>query len=188
MNQDIDKHWSNYYNQGKDFGSITSQALTKLLDFVDQNLPRTCLDIGCGTGQLTRELHHRGYVCVGIDASASAARLAKSLTVQDGLNYMLFNIEDEAIKSLPKQPYSLITCKLVYAFIKDKPNFLSKITNLLAERGTFVIITPLTIDVPPEKRDIAVDFDQTMVELRMAFKTVQTYKKHGITYFICSKQ
>lgn len=185
MNQTTDRYWSDYYDQGKDFGLITSQALTKILSFVDQGLPKTCLDIGCGTGQLTRELYHRGYECIGIDVSARAVELAKSLTVRDGLDYMPFNIEDENINNLPKRPYSLITCKLVYAFIKDKPSFLSKVASLLTERGTFVVITPLTTDVPPEKAGIAVDFDQTIAELKTVFKEVQSYPGQSVTYFIC---
>ncbi len=182
-----DQHWSNYYDQGKDFGLITAQAITKLLSYVDDDLPKTNLDIGCGTGQLTRELYHRGYTCLGVDASAKALEIARSLTMREGLEYRQFDVEAEGIKSLSDQSYTLITCKLVYVFIKDKASFLSKVTSVLAERGIFVIITPLTTDVPPEKAGIAIDFDQTIDELRAAFKKVQLYPGQGVTYFVCSK-
>src|SRR5688572_1600088 len=114
--QDLDKHWSAWYDQDKDFILISSQAVSKILGNLDESLPKTHLDIGCGTGQLTRELYHRGYTCIGIDASSSAVKIAKSLTVRDGLRYLQFNADDGDFKTLPGQPYSLITCKLVYAF------------------------------------------------------------------------
>ncbi|MGH7196638.1 MAG: class I SAM-dependent methyltransferase [Candidatus Saccharimonadales bacterium] len=188
MRQATDKHWSDYYDQGKDFALVTSSAITKFLDFIDPTLPKTCLDIGCGTGQLTRELAHRGYTCLGIDASSSAVKIAKSLTVGPKLQYFHFDIENDGIGALPDQPYSLITCKLVYAFIKDKAAFLQKVSTLLASGGTFIIITPLKLDVPLEKTGIAVDYDTTLAELKDTFAPAKTYSYQGMAYFICKKR
>ncbi|MGH7196777.1 MAG: class I SAM-dependent methyltransferase [Candidatus Saccharimonadales bacterium] len=182
-----DQHWSGYYNQGKDFGLMTSQALTKLLSYVDGGIPKTNLDIGCGTGQLTRELYHRGYSCVGVDASAKAVEIARSLTVREGLEYQHFDIEVGNPTELPKHPYSLITCKLVYAFIKEKPTFLHKVAALLSEGGKFVVITPLLSDVPPEKAGIAVDLEQATAELLELFSKVEPYQGQGVAYLVCGK-
>ena len=125
-------HWNSYYDNGTDFGFITSQALSKLLSYTNPNVPKVALDIGCGTGQLMRELNHRGYQCLGIDVSGSAVRIAKSLTTRsDELQYLQSDIENVDIETLPLQPYSLITCKLVYAFVQNKGPFLKKVDELL---------------------------------------------------------
>ena len=147
-----DHYWSSYYSRGKDFRPITASALTRLLSFVDDAAPRTNLDIGCGTGQLTRELYHRGYSCFGVDVSAKAIEVARSLTVRDELEYRHGDIEADIINNALRQAYGLITCKFVYAFIKDKTRFLASIAQLLVDRGSFVIMTPLVGDVPSDKK------------------------------------
>lgn len=156
----LNAYWNHCYDSGRDFITIGPQSLTTLLSYVKKDQSKNCLDIGCGSGQLTRELQHRGYRCVGVDASSSAIKLAQSATTSADITYLHLDIEQANPADLPNQPYSLITCKLVYAFIINKPNFLANVCDLLADQGTFVVITPLKPDVPPEKSAIAVDFKQ----------------------------
>jgi len=130
-------------------------------------------------------LYHRGYRAVGIDASENAIRIARSLTTapSEKLSYVLFDIERDELSDLPDAPYGLITCKLVYAFIKDKPAFLKRVNELLAPQGTFVVITPLPEDTPPDKQHIAVPYEKTLQELRTVFPHVDTYREQSLTYF-----
>lgn len=117
------EYWDVCYESGKDFRFLKHQTVTRLLKYCVQDIKhRTCLDIGCGTGQLTRELTHRGYSCTGVDVSQKAIHIAQSLTVSDQLRYMCLDIERSDLRSL--RQYDLITCKYVYAFIADKPDFL----------------------------------------------------------------
>lgn len=189
MQDRLDQHWSNYYEQGKDFTLASSKSITKILGFVDPTLPKTCLDIGCGTGQLSREVYHRGYKVEGIDASSSAIRIAESLTTvsEDKLAYVHFDFERDDITLLPQAPYSLIICKLVYAFIKNKAAFLDRVSELLSPGGVFVIATPLLDNVPAEKKGIAVDYEVTMEFLKKTFR-VTSYAEAGLTYFVCHKK
>lgn len=187
MQTDLDKHWSAYYDKNADFRLIPSRLLTTMLEHTDQSLKKICLDIGCGTGQLTRELNHRGYECVGVDISLSAIRLAKSLTTRsDELHYLQFDIEKDDIDKLPIQPFSLITCKLVYAFIKDRAVFLDRVDKLLSPKGTFVVITPVHRRAD-EARPISVDFEATSHELRARFVDVAIVEEDGMVVFICHK-
>lgn len=186
---DTDDYWSDLYDTGRDFTLITSKSLSKVLSYADSSLAKTCLDIGSGTGQLTRELYHRGYVCGGIDISTSAVKIAQSLTVmpQDHLWYRHFDIEQDDVDKLPGQQYSIITCKLVYAFIKDKPAFLQKIKRLLAPGGIFVVITPHADDTPAERRNIAVN-NNDLALLSSNFNQLALYKDDQpgtpLTYFV----
>lgn len=163
----------------------SSGDISKFLAFADDAAIKTCLDIGCGTGQLTRELSHRGYRCVGIDASASAVKRAQSLTAvpAEHLSYLRFDIEHDDMKLLPRAQYSLITCKLVYAFIEDREIFFSRVAQLLAPDGLFVVVTPLPEDVTPEKRGIAAA-PEAMRQLAEAFEQVALYKSGTLTYFV----
>jgi len=186
---DLDTYWSELYDSGRDFTLTTSETLTKILSFTDPSLPKTCLDIGCGTGQLTRELYHRDYQCVGVDAATSAIKIAKSLTVapREQLNYVRLDVEQGELSELPSQSYSFITCKLVFAFIKNKPDFLMKVKELLSPGGIFVVITPHIDDVLKERRGIAID-DAELALLSANFNQLSVYKGHELNspliYFI----
>lgn len=185
MQHDLDHHWSHLYNQGRDFTLASSGQISKFLTFVSPTAPKTCLDIGCGTGQLTRELYHRGYAVVGVDASSSAVKLAGSFTTVSSskLSYQQLDIEQDGLSDLPHAPYGLITCKLVYAFIKDKPALLEKVQQLLAPDGVFVVITPLSDIVPPEKKNIVAS-EEDMRLLATSFRQVAKYDEAGMTYLI----
>lgn len=185
----IDTYWSELYDDGRDYRFVTSGELSKLLSYTDAAMPKTCLDIGSGTGQLTRELFHRGYRCVGVDAAASAITTASSLTTvsRKELQYIHFDIENDSIDKLPHKSYALITCKFVYAFMRDKSAFLNNVKHLLVPNGVFMVITPRVEDVAAERRDIAVD-DSELALLSANFKKLALYKGNesggALTYFV----
>lgn len=181
----VDEYWSELYDQGRDFRLMTSEELTRLLSYADDPTIKSCLDIGCGTGQLTRELYHRGYSSVGIDASTSAIRIARSLTIvsNEQIQYTHMNIERDDLSALLRRGYALITCKLTYAFIEDKAAFLERVRRMLIPNGRFIVITPRLEDAPIERRDIAVNNEHLRL-LSACFKEVALYKDHGLTYFI----
>lgn len=164
----------------------SSQEITRFLQHVPDDAPRTALDIGCGTGQLSRELYHRGYRVVGVDASSSAITIARSLTTAPAaeLRYIQRDVERTRLAKLPRRSYGLITCRLVFAFITDKGQFLRAVANVLAPKGALVIITPLLGHVPEQKRAIAVDPSATQALLEEFF-AVEFYEERGEGVFIC---
>lgn len=180
-------HWNHAYLAGHDFSVLKTGHITKMLEYVHTD-NKNALDIGCGTGQLTRDLYHRGFRVTGIDLAESAVQLARSATTvgDDLLTYRQLDIERDNTDTLPF-PFGLITCKNVYAFITDKPAFLQRIKQLLAADGTFLIISPLTDSVDTSRQHITVDFDTTIQELKRVFSSVKTYTDAaGLTYFIAT--
>jgi 2-polyprenyl-3-methyl-5-hydroxy-6-metoxy-1,4-benzoquinol methylase len=186
MKDESNQRWDSCYDHDRDFGLMTSHMLTRLLAYTDPNLDRSCLDLGCGTGQLTRELFHRGYSCLGVDFSESAIRLARSLTDQTSrLKYVRHDIEQPQAADLPQRNYPLITCKLVIAFIKNKEQFLRKVHDLLTPGGTFVVVTPVYIELE-EQTPISVDFNQTFALMKEVFTRVEHFPGAGnLVYFVC---
>lgn len=186
MLSSIDQHWSRLYEQGRDFRLISPKEIDQFLQYVSSDVPRTNLDLGSGTGQLTRELYHRGYECVGVDASLEAVKRARRLTsvASKVLSYVHGDLEgDDLYANEAHAQYGLITCKLVYAFIKDKPAFLEKVMGLLAPKGVLVVITPMLEDVEEDKKGIAVN-ENAIKLLEVYFNKVDLYKLNGLTYFI----
>ena len=188
-NQEIDVFWSGLYDQGRDYTLIRSQEISNFLQYADPASPNTALDVGCGTGQLTRELWHRGYKVAGVDISESAIKIAQSLTVVPAteLYYKRADIEQDAVADLPFQPYGLITCKLVYAFMRDKPAFLDNVVQLLDSKGVLVVITPLLETTPPEKKGIAASQEDVDL-LRGRCDQIAWYEERELGYFVgCHK-
>lgn len=187
MSPSTDQRWSNVYKRGRDFQLVSSQEIDHFLSYVLPEAPKTCLDLGCGTGQLTRELYHRGYKAVGIDASNEAVQRAKQFTTvpNEQLSYVQVDLEHDNLKEKTDtlSPYGMITCKLVYAFIQDKPAFLEKVKGILHPQGILVIITPMIEDVDEAKKGIAIKHDDLRL-LESYFGKVTVYKSHGLTYFV----
>lgn len=188
--QDEDKEWSKIYDRGRGFTLVTSRTLDRIFTFVDNSIPKTNLDLGCGTGQLTRELYHRGYECTGLDIASSAITRAQSATIRSGLQYFQFDLESDfnELSAIRGRKFSLITTNLVYAFIKDKVTFLSKVAGLLVDDGIFVIITPEIKTTPPEKSEIAIIYNEALELLKSVFAIVETFESNNLTYFICKNQ
>lgn len=161
--------WNTLYKTGKDFGTLPEHVI----DFIIKNTlpaaPKTFLDIGCGTGWLTRELQQRGYEGTGIDTAREAITIAKSRT--ELVRYHVCNIETDDLSTLSAASFGLITCKHVYAFIDNKLHFLERVAHLLAADGTFVLVTPL-LESSPDKPGIAVDGNVLRKDLDKFFTVI----------------
>lgn len=179
----LDIRWSSHYDQGREYRRIIPSELDKILSFVGE-ASKTALDIGCGTGHLARELYHRGYTVVGLDASTSAIDKARAAASDPSgrLTYVHADFERNDLPRLPRQPYGLITCKLVYAFIKEKPTFLERVRQLLVPGGSFVVVTPMPEDAPDKPAIAATAEDVDL--LSSTFKEAALYKEHGMTHFV----
>lgn len=187
MTHSIDEHWSSQYATGADFRSLHPAELLQVLTYVNGDLPQRCLDIGCGTGSLTRELYHHGYECTGVDISHQAVEIANKATMfNKKLRYVHANFESDTPVAIFDAPFSLITCKLVYAFISDKAAFLDKVYKIMSDDSVFVIITPIYTQ-RRHATPISVDKNKTLIELKEKFTHVSLLEFSWATCFICRK-
>ena len=188
--QAVQLRWDEIYSSGVDFTHTSTASLSRLLDASGlSGAHPSCLDIGCGTGQLVRELYHRGFQVLGIDISESAISIARASSIRndDVISYRTMDVESNDLLNLYFAPYDLITCKLVFAFIKDKPRLLERVYSALKDNRVFTVMTPLPEDVFPDKKHIAVVYDDTMSLLNEYFEEVESYREQSLTYFIARK-
>ncbi len=172
--------WSGLYKEGRDYTFTSTNELTKILNKIKTS--GKAIDLGCGTGHLTRELYHRGFKVTGIDSSDIAIEIATEASSY--IKYIQADLEESFPGIIKKNKYNLITCKLVFAFIKNEQDFINQTKDLLDKNGAFVIITPTLEQVVPEKLHIAVDKEKTLNLLKSAFKKVSYYQSLGFTVFI----
>ncbi|QES52114.1 class I SAM-dependent methyltransferase [Streptomyces venezuelae] len=108
---------------------------------------RPALDIGCGAGTVARHLHHElGYRTTGVDCSPSAITLAATLDPRSGPGpvWRCLDITTADLAALPEAAFALITCRLVYRWMGNKPAFLDRVRKLLPPGGTFWVVTEIT--------------------------------------------
>jgi SAM-dependent methyltransferase len=115
------------------------------------------LDIGCGTGELLRQLASRGFDVTGVDLSDVAIKKAQAHTG----TYIVGDFMDV---SLPAK-YDVIFINKVLAFANDKQAFLDKAKSLLSKNGKIVIITSILRseyedNYSPRLKSISVDIKQ----------------------------
>lgn len=137
--------WNKYYIEGSKYAPVSEIVLDKL-----ELRGGLALDVGCGEGELMRQLRDRGYKTTGIDL----AEAAKPDIIGDFMSY-----------DFGKQKYDLITANLVIAFMEDKKAFFDKMKSLLTKEGRIIIITPVLYNQYKDKysdkyTSISVEWDE----------------------------
>lgn len=93
------------------------------------------------------------------------------------------DFESDPLDQLGGTKFDLITCKLVFAFIKNPDSFIERVKAMLANNGAFVIITPTYEQVDEKKQNIAVDHTNTLELLEKAFTYVNHFELDGLTVY-----
>ena len=133
-----------------DAGAIPTKESTPRLDSFLQAVkneaagqPLTLLDVGCGSGRLSRRLFEQGFSVLGIDISPGAIHAARQRTVAaDAAGRSLrFEEADVAADDPPRLdggPFHVVVCQLVISIIgtiRQRANLLRHVHNVLRPSG-----------------------------------------------------
>ncbi|MER5741629.1 class I SAM-dependent methyltransferase [Streptomyces sp. NPDC002262] len=137
-------YWEPLWHSGRRYRPLCQAEKQLMAEHFGPGEGRPALDIGSGDGGLARHLHHElGYRTTGIDCSPSAITLAAAQDAGPGPTWQCLDIATGDLTTLPDAAYALITCRLVYRWMDDKPGFLSRVRRLLAPGGTFWVVTEI---------------------------------------------
>jgi SAM-dependent methyltransferase len=81
------------------------------------------LDVGCGTGQTTRDaarLASDGH-CLGVDLSASMLHVARDRAAREGVTNVEFRQADAAVEPFGNQVFDAVISRTALMFFADKP-------------------------------------------------------------------
>ncbi|MBU0675752.1 MAG: methyltransferase domain-containing protein [Proteobacteria bacterium] len=117
---------------------IQRSAAEKLIALLDIGRYDRVLDLGCGTGNLTRRLRTltNGMVC-GVDPSASMIREAQAQS-GDGTEYLQMAVEDLDFGD----PFTVIFCNSVFQWFRDPAKALTNCFRALQPGGRMGIQAP----------------------------------------------
>lgn len=169
-----DTDWNAQYENNRDYVWLSTAQLTHILSRVGVPKSPRALDIGCGTGQLCRDLVHRGFVVRGVDYSDEAIHQARQSTVLSTavIRFDVCDVEKETIDTEDK--FDVIFCKYVFPFIANQDAFLKKVVSLKIDTGTFVVISPDPASLPAARQHIAMDHQNIMAILSTHFSDVSS--------------
>ncbi|MFI1801864.1 class I SAM-dependent methyltransferase [Streptomyces sp. NPDC020379] len=147
-------YWGELWASGRQYSPLGETETTFLDQHAGPGRGRLALDIGCGDGALTRHLAELGFQATGLDCTPVAPALAEPSA--GPVQYCCVDFEAPQQPPLPQRAYALITARLVFAFIKDKPAFLSRVRSLLTFGGVFWVVTPIAERLPPDQASIGI--------------------------------
>ena len=103
------------------------------------------MDLGCGTGELTRALHERTRARSTLGLDSSRAMLERSADhAGDGLTFELGDIAEWA----PSEPVDLIFSNAALHWIDDHDELFTRLTCALAPSGQLAVQVPANHDHP----------------------------------------
>lgn len=139
------------------FAAERKQPFLDLAALVEPRPRMRVADLGCGTGELTRELHEflGAAETLGIDDSESMLRKAHGVATET-LRFELQRVEDFA----PARPFDLIFSNAALHWVADHEQLLARLTGFLSADGQLAVQMPANDGHPSHRvaAEVARDF------------------------------
>ena len=130
--------------QYEKFKGERAQPFFDLLDLVQSRNPARVVDLGCGTGELTKILHEKVGAGSTLGIDSSAEMLAKSPQGVAGLRFERREIE--AFFEENGEPFDLIFSNAALHWVEDHDTLLDRLARRLAPHGEIAIQMPANFD------------------------------------------
>ncbi|WP_405204967.1 class I SAM-dependent methyltransferase [Aquimarina sp. LLG6339-5] len=130
---------------GTDYNSTRSAdpyLFNRLLTLLNPSINGTYLDIGCGTGNYTKQFDKRGYQFIGIDPSSEMLEKAKT-----PINNVFWEIGKAETLSLSKNSIDGIIASLTLHHWDNLDLGFASLHNVLKSTGNIVIFTATPIQM-----------------------------------------
>lgn len=132
-------------NQYDKFKNERSQPFFDLVDLLQPTQAPRIVDLGCGTGELTKVLHERfaSANTMGIDSSAEMLKKA-SAQIGDRLSFEIENIEQWS----QPQAFDIVFSNAALQWCGNHRSLFAKIKSSLREGGQIAVQMPMNHDYP----------------------------------------
>jgi trans-aconitate 2-methyltransferase len=131
--------------QYEQFERERSAPFFDLLDLVEPCPGGRVVDLGCGTGELTRSLHERTGASTTLGVDSSPAMLERSAShAGEGLTFELGDIAEWA----PSEPFDVVFSNAALHWADDHVELFARLTSALAPGGQLAVQVPANHDHP----------------------------------------
>lgn len=130
----------------EDYDRVRPTYPAALVDRACAGLPvgARVLEIGCGTGKLTRELAHRGFRLEAVEPGPAMMEVARR-SVEDAVTFHLGRFEDV---ELPEDAYDAAFSATAFHWVDPAVGW-SKVARLLRPGGIFALLAHLAGNTSP---------------------------------------
>lgn len=125
------------------FRNERSQPFFDLLSLVKPGLEMRVVDLGCGTGELTRHLHHQLHARETVGLDNSEAMLAKTVELAGG--GLRFGKSDIGSWT-PEGSFDLVFSNAALHWVPDHEALFARLTAALSEGGQLAVQMPANHD------------------------------------------
>jgi trans-aconitate 2-methyltransferase len=131
--------------QYEKFKSERSRPFHDLVSLVQPSGVRTIVDLGCGTGELTKHLHEKIGAERTLGTDSSAQMLAKATSFAgSGLTFERTPIEEFA----PMVPFDLVFTNAALQWLPNHRELIPRVLKWVAPHGQIAIQVPANFDHP----------------------------------------
>jgi trans-aconitate 2-methyltransferase len=129
--------------QDERFRAEREQPFHDLVAMITRRPAGRVVDLGCGTGLLTVDLHHEieATETIGVDSSDSMLERAGSLNV-DGVRFVRGDISEWE----PGAPVDVVFSNAALQWLPDHPRLLARLTGMIASGGELAVQVPANFD------------------------------------------
>ncbi|MDQ6800478.1 MAG: methyltransferase domain-containing protein [Acidobacteriota bacterium] len=128
--------------QYEKFKAERAQPFWDLVALIDPRQHMRILDLGCGTGELTRLLHKQLLARETLGIDKSAAMLEKAPTTP-GLHF-----QNAAIEEFDQKGFDLIFSNAALHWVQDHEPLFARLTGMLTRDGQLAVQMPANDDHP----------------------------------------
>jgi SAM-dependent methyltransferase len=125
----------NWANEGSEKNYVRRLFLENLDPYLDNVKSMHVLDVGCGLGWLTNEIQTKGGNVIGIDSSKK--NLQKAQRFYSDCNFL----HKDFFEYNPKEKFDRVFVIMVFEHIIELNKAYEKLSRLLKENGSLIIIT-----------------------------------------------
>ena len=159
--------WVQKYSLGP-----TRREVKKLvLPLLEKNKELKILDIGCGTGQLIKEISDKYKMVnyLGIDVSENMIDIAKKNNKGNNIKFKISSIE--TFDTVDR--YDIIICTHAFPYFPNKEDMIKKISELCNKKGQVIIVNSSTNSL----KDLIINFFLKATTSKARYLSIDNMKK-----------
>ena len=144
--------YNNLWVQKYSLGPTRREVKKIVLPLLEKNNELKILDIGCGTGQLIKEIsdHYNKVNYLGIDVAENMIEVAKKNNKGKNVKFKTSSIE--SFESNEK--YDIIICTHAFPYFPNKQEMIKKMAGLCNKKGQVIIVNSSTNSL----KDLIINF------------------------------
>ena len=163
--------YNNLWVQKYSLGPTRREVKKIVLPLLEKNNELKILDIGCGTGQLIKEIsdQYNEVDYLGIDVAENMIEVAKKNN--KGKNIEFKNSAIESFESNDK--YDIIICTHAFPYFPNKQEMIKKMAGLCNKKGQVIIVNSSTNSL----KDLIINFFLKATTSKAKYLSIDEMKK-----------